>query len=137
MSILNDCSDIEFERIVKESFNYREILFNLGYNSYCGSTVNLIKERIKNLNISTEHFLIKTPIKRNADNIFIEHSTADQATLRRWYRKGNYSEYKCSICGQEPFWNGKDLTLILDHINGIHTDDRLENLHWVCPNCNQ
>ena len=34
-------------------------------------------------------------------------------------------------------WQGKSLTLILDHINGINNDDRLENLRWVCPNCNQ
>lgn len=26
--------------------------------------------------------------------------------------------------------------MILDHINGKHRDDRLENLRWVCPNCN-
>ena len=39
--------------------------------------------------------------------------------------------------GQEPFWNGKEMTLILDHINGYRKDDRLENLRWVCPNCNQ
>lgn len=51
--------------------------------------------------------------------------------------KGKYTEYKCSICGQEPFWQGKPLTLILDHINGKNHDDRLENLRWVCPNCNQ
>lgn len=31
----------------------------------------------------------------------------------------------------------KRINLILDHINGINNDDRLENLHWVCPNCNQ
>ena len=29
------------------------------------------------------------------------------------------------------------MTLILDHINGSNHDDRLENLRWVCPNCNQ
>lgn len=27
--------------------------------------------------------------------------------------------------------------MILDHINGKNKDDRLENLRWVCPNCNQ
>ena len=32
---------------------------------------------------------------------------------------------------------GSLLTLILDHINGSNHDDRLENLRWVCPNCNQ
>ncbi|MBP3801351.1 MAG: HNH endonuclease [Clostridia bacterium] len=69
--------------------------------------------------------------------MFIENFTADQKTLRDWYLKGKYTEYKCDICGLEPFWNGKELTLILDHINGHNHDDRLENLRWVCPNCNQ
>ena len=67
----------------------------------------------------------------------VKNSTASQTTLRRWYEKGNYTEYKCSICGQEPFWNGKELTLTLDHINGDNRDDRLENLRWVCPNCDR
>lgn len=136
MSILSNYSDKEFAKIVSESYSYRDCLFQLGYNSYSGSTINLVKERIKQLNLSTAHFQVKAPIERNEENIFIENSTADQKTLRSWYKKGNYTEYKCSICGQEPFWNGKELTLILDHINGNNKDDRLENLHWVCPNCN-
>lgn len=136
MSILNNYSNEEFAKIVAESKNYRDCLHRLGYNSQSGNTTKLLKERIANLNLSIEHFHTPNAIKRNEENIFIKNSTANQATLRRWYRKGNYTEYKCSICGQEPFWNGKELTLILDHINGVNNDDRLENLHWVCPNCN-
>ena len=75
-------------------------------------------------------------MKRTEENTFCENSTVDQKTLRKKYFQGNYSEYKCSICGQDPYWNGKPMTLILDHINGINNDDRLENLRWVCPNCN-
>ena len=70
-------------------------------------------------------------------DIFIENSSACQSTLRKRYKEGQYTPYICSICGQEPIWQGKELTLILDHINGKNTDDRLENLRWVCPNCNQ
>lgn len=76
-------------------------------------------------------------VQRSPENIFVENSTAAQATLRRWYIKGEYTEHKCAICGLEPEWQGKPLTLILDHINGNNKDDRLENLRWVCPNCNQ
>ena len=136
MSILSNYSNEEFARIVSESFSYKDCIQKLGYNSYSGPTIKLVKERINSLNLSTEHFYGITPIKRNEENIFIQNSTADQKTLRNWYKKGNYTKYECSICGQEPFWNGKELTLILDHINGVHTDDRLENLRWVCPNCN-
>ena len=95
------------------------------------------KERIERYNIDISHFTKTQGIKRNPGNVFIENSTASQKTLREWYIKGAYTEYKCSICGQEPCWQGKELTLILDHINGTNNDDRLENLRWVCPNCNQ
>lgn len=50
--------------------------------------------------------------------------------------EGKYTSYKCSICGQEPIWQNQPMSLILDHINGHNKDDRLENLRWVCPNCN-
>lgn len=43
--------------------------------------------------------------------------------------------YVCAVCKMKPEWNGKPLSLRLDHINGINNDHRLENLRFVCPNC--
>jgi hypothetical protein len=40
------------------------------------------------------------------------------------------------MCGQDENWYGNKISLILDHINGINTDNRIENLRIVCPNCN-
>ena len=132
-------SNEDFTKIVAESSSLAEIAKKLGYSSHSGDNGQRIRRRIDELGLSTEHFALmnRRPIKRTAENVFLENSTADQKTLRRHYLAGNYTEYKCSICGQEPIWNGKELTLILDHINGHNHDDRLENLRWVCPNCNQ
>ena len=136
MKLMDTYSDSEFQNIIKQSTSYRECLLKLGYKSSSGSSVNLLKQKIKDMNIDTSHFTSKTRVKRTEDNIFCKDSTANQTTLRKWYIKGNYTEYKCAICGQEPFWNGKDMTLILDHINGDNHDNRFENLRWVCGNCN-
>ena len=41
----------------------------------------------------------------------------------------------CELCGQGELWKGRVMGLILDHINGVSDDHRLENLRIVCPNC--
>ena len=43
--------------------------------------------------------------------------------------------YLCFKCGNKGMWQGKKLVLVLDHINGVKLDHRLENLRFVCPNC--
>ncbi len=129
-------SDDAFIKIVSISESYKDCLLKLGYHSFSGPTINLVKKRIKELNIDTSHFYFIEKIKRSPENIFCENNEISSKGLRKWYRKGNYTPYICSICGQKPIWNDKPMTLILDHINGYKTDNRLENLRWVCPNCN-
>ena len=136
-ALIDQYSKEELEQIVKESFSIKEVIDKLGYATHSGSNNNTVKSRIEKYNIDISHFTSVRGIERNPENVFIKDSTASQKVLRTWYLKGKYTEYKCSICGMEPMWQGKELTLILDHINGINNDDRLENLRWVCPNCNQ
>ena len=138
MSYISECDLELLKQYVKESNSIKELQIKLGYSPNSGVS-KTIKNYCQQQNISLEHFtsLSKEKIKRTENNTFCINSTASQKVLRNLYKKGNYTEYKCSICGQEPFWNGKELTLTLDHINGINTDDRLENLRWVCPNCDR
>ena len=137
MAIIDNFSEEELRQIVLNSTSMKQVIDKLGYSTHSGSNSSTVKARLEKYNIDISHFTTIKGIERNEENVFIENSTASQATLRRWYIKGEYTPYVCSICGQEPFWQGKDLTLILDHINGHNHDDRLENLRWVCPNCNQ
>lgn len=42
--------------------------------------------------------------------------------------------YRCIICNIKD-WCGQPLTLHLDHINGDNTNNKRENLRYICPNC--
>ena len=131
-------SDEEFMIIVNNSYSMKEVALKLGYAEAASSIAKIINARIDELSISTNHFRRNCGVqKRSPENIFVENSTAAQNTVRRYYRNGQYTDYECAICGLQAEWNGQPLTLILDHINGKNHDDRLENLRWVCPNCNQ
>ena len=135
-ALLDTYTDEEFINIVENSSSYSDLCLNLGYKAKSGDLVKRIKVRMKKLELDEQRFVQRTYTKRSFENVFCNNSTADQKTLRTWYMKGKYTKYKCSICGLEPFWQNKSLSLILDHINGHNHDDRLENLRWVCPNCN-
>lgn len=69
--------------------------------------------------------------------IFVEDSPyiKNHIPLKKRALAAGYIENKCSICSLGPEWNGKPLTLQLDHINGKNNDHRPENLRTLCPNC--
>lgn len=138
IALVRKYSKEELEEMVKNSVSMRELERKLGYNSI-GNNHHTIQKVLDEYGIDTSHFngVGRGRVKRTEENIFIKNSTANQAVLRRWYLKGGYSEYKCAICGLPPEWQGKPLTLTLDHINGDNHDDRLENLRWICPNCDR
>ncbi len=73
----------------------------------------------------------KIPLK----DILVENSSYQSTKLKKRLVDEGIKQDRCEICGQGNKWNDKLLVLQLDHINGIHTDDRLENLRIVCPNC--
>jgi len=69
-------------------------------------------------------------------DILVENSTFSRVHLKDRLFKEGLKLNICEMCGQNGEWMGKKMTLILDHINGVNNDNRLENLRIVCPNCN-
>lgn len=43
--------------------------------------------------------------------------------------------YLCLHCNSKMFWNDKELTFELDHVDGNSTNNKRENLRMLCPNC--
>ncbi len=135
--------EIELKKITLESFSYNEILRKLGKSSSASSYRSLHKA-IKRFNVDTSHLLNKSEIMKlkrienhlNNDELFVENSTSSRSTIKKRIIQEHLIEYRCSLCTQDNIWQGQNLVLILDHINGKNNDNRLENLRFVCPNCN-
>lgn len=68
-------------------------------------------------------------------DVLVENSTYPRHCLKKRILADSLLEHKCALCGLGPEWHGKEMPLILDHINGINNDNRLENLRFVCSNC--
>ena len=73
-------------------------------------------------------------VRRAYADVFCEHSRVSPAVVRRHARL-HITPYACLHCGNPGVHNGHPLTLHLDHVNGVHDDNRVENLRWLCPNC--
>lgn len=68
-------------------------------------------------------------------SLLVINSSFNRSHLKKRLLKEGLLKNICYICGQLPNWNSKPLSLQIDHINGISSDNRLENLRILCPHC--
>ena len=136
---INELSDTEFTELIRNSTNIKEVLFKLGYSTIGNSWgYSQIKERMLILNLTPYDFkgksVLSTPQSKSIKTEDLFKGKYPRSVIRRRIIKEKLLPYKCAICGIDS-WNGKVLSLELDHINGINSDNRLENLRFLCPNC--
>ena len=82
------------------------------------------------------------PLQLPRKHPFVYTSGGHSTSARRKYideRKKAVSYHcdnpECILHMQEPRWNGQPLTLELDHVNGVNSNDVSDNLRLLCPNC--
>jgi len=143
-SVVWSISKDELRKVVKNSESFSQILKHFGlYNK--GGNIKTLKRRLEEEEINYSHI----PLGHNSnigrtfakekiplEEIMTENSMFSRGHLKKRLLKENLIENRCSECGQKEIWNGKKLIMVLDHINGVSNDHRLENLRMLCPNCN-
>ena len=120
---------------------FSSIFRALGYTGGGDKYKTLVK-RLKHDGINPDEYkgrakgysLVAAP-KFTDEQVFVENSQYDRAGIKARILKNNYIPYSCADCGCGDTWNGKPITLQLEHKNGINNDHRVENLAFLCPNC--
>ena len=135
-------SEAEARAAIAASLTYTEALRRLGVRAAGGNPRTLRKYAEQVWRIPVDHFdpdRVRAAAPRREptpwSEVLVENSTYSRGTLKKRLLAEGLKQARCELCGQGETWRGRQMSLILDHINGVANDHRLENLQIVCPNC--
>lgn len=125
--------------LAKKTRNFNQLCKVLGKRP-TNETIRLLKNILEKNKVDYSHF-ISEPEKYNGfqrkkeiSELLVNGKVVSVTHLKERLLNEGLKEYKCEKCGRTE-WEGKKIPLQLHHINGDRTDNRLENLQVLCPNC--
>ncbi len=136
-------SERQLRAAAASSTSYRQVLAKLGLREAGGNYAQL-KKYIEEFGVDTRHFtgrtwnrgLKLTGIPRvPLAKILVKNSSFQSYKLKQRLFTAGLKPERCEECGWARKSPDGRLPLELDHMNGDSTDNRLENLRILCPNC--
>ena len=139
-------SEENIKKVAKNATCIKEALIAMGLRA-AGGNYKVFHKYVEKYGIDTSHFDAykhknigkwSSENKKPLSDILVENSSYSRDYLKKRLYKEGLKERFCEMsgCGQGEEWMKKKMSLILDHINGVHDDNRIDNLRIVCPNCN-
>ena len=135
-------SNEQLAQAVRESTSVRQVLSKIGLVE-AGGNYAIVQRRIQELNLDIRHFTGRSWRKDSVTavraskptaELLVNGSTFQSFKLKKRLLSEGYKEARCEMCNGVQ-WLNRPIPLELDYINGFRTDNRLENLRLLCPNC--
>ena len=129
----------EVKEAVQNSTSIRQVLLRLNLAPQGGSYTT-IHNLIKNLNLDTTHFKGQGWNKGSSQpqkeiEIYLSNQYPIKShKLRLRLIREKILTKECSSCHLNT-WLNQPIPLELDHIDGNHSNNTLNNLRLICPNC--
>lgn len=135
--------EINLREIVLKSLSKAQVLYHLGIVA-AGGNYKTLKKYLELYKIDTSHFTGKSWNQGSRFKPFCKSLMLEEVLVNNIYYSSHrlknrlieegLKRSKCEIC-ELTEWNSQPIPLELDHINGVNSDNRIENLRILCPNC--
>jgi hypothetical protein len=134
-------TNVQLAEAVETCHSLRAVLAKLGLTP-AGGNYEMIQKHIRELNLDTSHFLGQAILRgkthayntRPLGEVLIQNKLENTWRLKSRLLKEELKEHRCERCGN-THWFGELIPLELHHMDGDRTNNALENIELLCPNC--